>query len=87
MLVGFIFCLGLLGRDDEAASKVGGHELKGLIKCDGALIQISLFFSCYNCMVPGLCVPLCCLVDYKGKDIDNEKGYPLSMEIDTYKIP
>jgi hypothetical protein len=37
----------------EEAAKVAGHELRGCM-------------SYYNCAVPGLAVPLMCLVDYRG---------------------
>jgi hypothetical protein len=43
---------GLL-QSDYAAAKVAGHELKGLV-------------SLFNCRVRGLCLPLMCLVDYRG---------------------
>lgn len=40
-------------QSDYAAAKVAGHELKGLI-------------NFFNCDIPGLCLPLMSLVDYRG---------------------
>ena len=44
---------GIYGDDDAAASKVAGHELKGLM-------------AYFNCNIPGLCFPLMALVDCRG---------------------
>eukprot|EP00026_Physarum_polycephalum_P000237 Phypoly_transcript_00237.p1 GENE.Phypoly_transcript_00237~~Phypoly_transcript_00237.p1 ORF type:complete len:1263 (+),score=191.32 Phypoly_transcript_00237:1964-5752(+) len=54
----------IFGNDCNAA-KVAGHELKGLI-------------SYYNCDVPGLCLPLMLLIDYKGLRLTASTLLPIS---------
>ncbi len=57
----------------EDAAKIAGHELKGcadfLFVSVRALLTLLAICSCgcyYNAAIPGLAVPLMCLVDYKG---------------------
>jgi Flp pilus assembly protein TadD len=71
----------LFSGDMEAASKVAGHELKGLsafFSWYGRFLFVCCFAFPYSLLtrfspfffwtsnIPGLCVPLCALIDYMG---------------------
>jgi Clustered mitochondria/Translation initiation factor eIF3 subunit 135 len=58
---------GIYGGNDAVAAKVAGHELKSLI----------LF---HNCRMPGVCLPLFCLVDYKGYRLSAASLLPINRE-------
>lgn len=62
---------GLFGGDDAAAAKVAGLELKGLQ-------------SYANCNIPGLCLPLMALVDYRGFRLIAMSVLPISSSTIVY---
>mgnify|MGYP001145372330 CR=1 FL=1 len=44
---------GIYGKDDEMSAKAAAHELKG-------------FKEVFESRIPGLCIPLMCIIDYRG---------------------
>ncbi|KAH3759766.1 Histidine kinase A [Pelomyxa schiedti] len=60
-----------LYNSDEKAAKGAGHELKGLQ-------------SYYNCHIPGLCLPLFVLIDYKGYRLSATSVLPIRSDTIKY---